>query len=83
MCSDLCVLTQVNPFGDVVDGGDPLKEEAAEKQDEKTETKTRAGHVTEKPFTSSQSFLLSACSVTTLKRRRKTSEQRDTEASKH
>lgn len=26
----LCVLTQVDPFGDVVDGGDPLEEEAAE-----------------------------------------------------
>lgn len=26
----LCILTQVDPFGDVVDGGDPLEEEAAE-----------------------------------------------------
>lgn len=28
--TDLCVLTQVDPFGDVVDGGDPLVEEAAQ-----------------------------------------------------
>lgn len=26
----LRILTQVDPFGDVVDGGDPLEEEAAE-----------------------------------------------------
>ena len=30
--TDLCVLTQVDPSGDVVDGGDPLVEEAAERR---------------------------------------------------
>lgn len=30
--TDLCVFTQVDPFGDVVDGGDPLMEEAAERR---------------------------------------------------
>lgn len=34
--TDLCVFAQVDPFGDVVDGGDPLMEEAADGQREET-----------------------------------------------
>lgn len=69
--TDLCVFTQVDPFGDVVDGGDPLMEEAAERRckdmtEQLTAVNTEQGNVTEKHFTSSQSFLLSDCRVTTL-----------------
>lgn len=41
--TDLCILAQVDPLGDVVDGGDPLeKEEGAKREGVRTQQPTQS-----------------------------------------